>query len=341
MTNAPFNTVSGIDSPSISVVVIGRNEGERLVHCLESIRASDYPSEKIELIYVDSDSTDSSCQVAESCGAQVIRLDSDHPCAAAARNAGLRRAQHELIHFLDGDTVLNPTWFGKAVAAMQESKIACVFGRREEAAPTATLYNFWTHHDWHVDPGPANHCAGDALFRRDVLLDQGGYDESLIAGEEPDLCFRIRDRLGMVILRLDEPMTLHDIDMKRFSQYWRRCFRTGHAYAEVSHRQPGFFVWRRKCQRNIVHAMVAIFVIVMSIAQLSPWPIVVWMGLMCMLLIRNALRYRSQVGSMAGAFLYSMNHYIAKVPILAGQCDYWLRRWLARKPRTLIEYRSR
>jgi len=341
MINDSQTLNSESDLPEISVVVIGRNEGERLVCCLESVSTSDYPQEKIELIYVDSNSTDASCALAESLGAQVIRLDSDHLCAAAARNAGFFRAQHELIHFLDGDTVVNPTWFRKAVAALQDPQVACVFGRREEVAPTASVYNFWTHHDWYVDPGHASHCAGDALFRRNVLVKQNGYDESLIAGEEPDLCFRIRDRLGLVILRIDEPMTLHDINMTRFQQYWRRCFRTGHAYAEVSHRHPGFIAWRRKCRRNILHALVAMVVVALSIVLFSPWPVAVWLAGVCMLLMRNALRYRLQVGSLSGAFLYSLSHYIAKVPILAGQCDYWLHRLLSMKPRSLVEYRSR
>ena len=53
------------DLPSVSVVVIGRNEGERLVRCLESVQAAEYHPEKVELIYVDTDSTDGSCAAAE------------------------------------------------------------------------------------------------------------------------------------------------------------------------------------------------------------------------------------------------------------------------------------
>ena len=55
--------------PPISVVVIGRNEGQRLVRCLKSVRAADYPPDRIELIYVDSNSSDGSAAAAEELGA--------------------------------------------------------------------------------------------------------------------------------------------------------------------------------------------------------------------------------------------------------------------------------
>ena len=121
-----------VDLPAVSVVAIGRNEGERLVACLESIKASDYPAERLELIYVDTNSTDESCPAAERLGSKVIRIQPEFPSAAAARNAGLREASHDLIHFLDGDTILDASWLRKAVETMRDPTIVCVFGRREE-----------------------------------------------------------------------------------------------------------------------------------------------------------------------------------------------------------------
>ena len=190
--NKPTGSSGAADSisrqlPSISVVVIGRNERQRLIRCLDSIRTADYPDAKIELIYVDSDSTDGSCAAARDCGAKVIQTKSQRPTAAAARNAGLRVASHELIQFLDGDTILDRAWLGKGVKAFAEPSVACAFGRVEEIAPNATVYNFWAHHDWYVPPGPSETCGGIALFRKSALLRVGGFDESLIAGEERDL----------------------------------------------------------------------------------------------------------------------------------------------------------
>jgi glycosyltransferase involved in cell wall biosynthesis len=328
------------DYPPITVVVIGRNEGERLARCLESIRAADYPSDKLELIYVDTDSTDNSCTVAENLGAKVIRIQPDRPSAAAARNAGWRAARHDLVQFFDGDTILDPAWLKKAAVAIADPQVACVFGRREEIAPHATVYNFWAHHDWYVAPGPADSCAGDALFRRGALDGAGGFDESLIAGEEPDLCYRIRSQQGKTILSLGEPMTRHDMNMHRFTQYWRRCTRTGHAYAEVGGRHRGMHRWRTARRRNLGHLLALLTAIGLSLGFGSPWPLGLWAALCTLLWFRNAVRLRPRMASFGDAMLYSLHHYVAKLPIALGQCRYWVQSILHRRPQPLIEYRG-
>ncbi len=326
--------------PSISIVVIGRNEGPRLSRCLQSVLCSDYPSGRIELIYVDTDSTDDSCQIAEKLGAKVVRLKPQRPCAAIGRNAGFRAAAHELVHFLDGDTILNRSWLRQGAQAIRDPSMACVFGRREETAARSTIFNFWAHHDWYVAPGPAESCAGDALFRRDVLARAGGFDESLIAGEEPDLCHRIRRDFGLTILSLDHPMTLHDMSMTRWSQYWRRCVRTGHAYAEVGGRHPGMRRWRRARWRNLFYALGTPLFLGLSLGFWTPWPLVLWVALVALAILRNAIRLRPRVGTLGDAIKYSLHHYLAKTPSAVGQCIYWARSALGRRPQALIEYRT-
>ncbi len=332
--HVPVHPMS-FEFPPITIVVIGRNEGERLVRCLESVQRVDYPEDRIELIYVDTDSTDGSCAVAERLGAKVIAIRPERPCAAAARNAGLAAASHELIQFLDGDTILDPAWLKAGVAALEDPSIVCVFGRVEEVDPTASIYNFWAHHDWYVPPGLADYCGGIALFRAEVVHKANGYDESLIAGEEPDLCYRIRQGQGLHVLCVDKPMVLHDINMTGFGQYWRRCKRTGRGYAEVAHRCPGLQRWRRMRWRNPCHIVVAGVAVGLSIGLSSFWPVGLWLSLITLAIARNALRFRRRVGSLAGAALYSLHHYVAKLPITVGQCDFWLRTVLSSRCRRL------
>lgn len=308
----------------ISVVVIGRNEGDRLIRCLESVKATSYPTEKIELIYVDSNSTDNSVSSAGDLGARVLESKAEPSTAAAARNLGFREAQYEIVQFLDGDTVLDGDWLRKGVEAIADASYACVFGSVMELEPQATIYNFWAHHDWHVTPGPAESCGGIAMFRRDVLGKAGGFDETLRAGEEPDLCHRITRDQGKSILCLDEPMVAHDIGMTRFSQYWARCARTGHAYAEVGGRNKGMHRWRSARWRNVAHAAAGPIAVVLSLGLRSWWPVAVWVGLLMIAIVRNALRLRGRVGSLRGALLYSFHHYLAKLPMAVGQFKYWL-----------------
>ena len=59
----------------------------------------------------------------------------------------------------------------------------------------------------------------------------GGYRGDLIAGEEPELCIRMREK-GWRVWRMDAEMTLHDAELKFFSQWWRRALRGGYAFAQ-------------------------------------------------------------------------------------------------------------
>jgi len=234
---------------------------------------------------------------------------------------------------------MHPDWLTKAVAALDDRAVCAVFGRVEEIDPRATIYNFWAHHDWYRAPGEVDATGGIALYRRSVLESVGGFDETLIAGEEPELCARIREQQGGGILCLDEPMVRHDMNMTRFGQYWRRCMRTGYAYAQVSQLHPDLHVWRRARVRNLVHATAAPVVLVLSLGLRSPWPVVVWAVLLLAAIVRNAQRVRLRVGTFRGALLYSLHHYLAKTPMAIGQFRYWLRGASGRRPQRLIEHR--
>lgn len=216
-------------------VVIGRNEGERLVRCLESLRRAG-----AEVVYVDSGSTDASVAAASAAGADVVRLDTSIPFTAArARNAGLDRLLERFpelryVQFVDGDCEVRGGWLEVAARFLDENPgVAVVCGRRRERSPEASPYNRIIDVEWDTPIGDARSCGGDAMFRAAVLRELGGFDPGLIAGEEPELCFRIR-RAGHRVARLDREMTLHDAAMQRFSQFWRRSERSGHAYAELA-----------------------------------------------------------------------------------------------------------
>lgn len=215
----------------IAAVVIGRNEGVRLEACLASLEG-----QVGQVCYVDSGSTDGSQAKARAHGATVIELDQSFPFTAArARNAGLAaldRGQVALVQFVDGDCVVNASWIPRAVALLDtRPEIGVVCGRRREAHPERSVYNRLCDREWNGPVGEVRACGGDALMRLDALDMVGGYNAQLIAGEEPELCVRLR-RAGWKIWRLDAEMTLHDARITRFSQWWRRSLRAGHAFAE-------------------------------------------------------------------------------------------------------------
>ncbi len=203
-----------VSAPDLSVVVIGRNEGQRLLRCLDSIAALKNPS-VVEVIYVDSASSDGSPETAMSKGARVIRVTEGKMSAARARNLGWRVAQAALVLFLDGDTILHPNFLSTAVPYFDDRQIAIISGHLREIRPLASVYNRVLGLDWIVKPGFTTKCGGNALMRKSALEEAGGFNDSLIAGEEPEMCQRLM-AVGYTIRHIDHPMALHDLAITAF-----------------------------------------------------------------------------------------------------------------------------
>lgn len=214
------------------VVVIGRNEGERLRACIDSVK-----DVAAVVVYVDSGSTDDSVAMVRAKGLEAIELNMSVPFTAArARNAGWRRLREiapdiPCVQFVDGDCEVVDGWLHKAVAFLDANReVVVVCGRRRERYPQRTIFNRLCDLEWDTPVGPARACGGDAMMRLDALASVDGYRPDLIAGEEPELCVRLRQKGGKV-MRLDEEMTLHDAAMVRFAQWWNRTRRAGYAFA--------------------------------------------------------------------------------------------------------------
>jgi len=224
-----------VPSPAreLGIVIIGRNEGERLRRCLESLASA-----RSQIIYVDSGSTDGSAGLARRLGADVVELDTRRPFTAAwARNMGWRRLLElrplvARVHFFDGDCEVIEGWIDAAMCTLDtQPRTAVVCGRRRERFPDASTFNRQCEIEWNAESGEVRSCGGDALMRIDALQGVGGYRDTLIAGEEPELCVRLR-AAAWQIWRLDRDMAWHDAAMTRWSQWWRRSKRAGHAFAE-------------------------------------------------------------------------------------------------------------
>jgi GT2 family glycosyltransferase len=305
-----------VDGKAVALIgagVIGRNEGRRLEVCLQSLQ-----QQIQEIVYVDSGSIDGSVGLAAKLGATVIELSPDRPYTAArARNAGAnhlleQNPEIELIQFIDGDCELQPGWVEVAVSFLADvADVAVVCGRRRERHPDVSRYNRLCDMEWDTPVGEAAACGGDSMIRTDAFIAVGGFSEDLIAGEEPDLCFRLR-KAGWGIFRLDAEMTQHDAAMTTAGQWWQRAVRSGYATAEAYQRrgdsEPGL---RRQVVSNVLWALPLAWPL---------WPIL-W------------LRVQRRRGA-----LYASNIVLGKLPHLFGQVRFW---WQSRRgqPGKLIEYK--
>ncbi|MEY2952416.1 MAG: hypothetical protein RLZZ401_503 [Pseudomonadota bacterium] len=231
--NSVHHPIPQATTLAYGAVVIGRNEGDRLRRCFESLMRS-----TAQIVYVDSGSTDDSVALASQLQLRSVALDLSLPFTAArARNAGLaalRAWAPELnfVFFIDGDCEVKDGWMGSALEFLaHHPETVSVCGRLRERRPEASVYNRLCDIEWSTPPGPAKACGGIAVFRIAPLVAVGGFREDLIAGEEPELCVRLR-QAGWTVWRLADEMALHDAAMTQLSQWWRRAKRGGHAAAE-------------------------------------------------------------------------------------------------------------
>lgn len=321
------------DGQAVDAVVIGRNESARLAACLASLAG-----QVRRVVYVDSGSSDGSVALAQAAGASVVALDMGQPFTAArARNAGLAVLAADppaYVQFVDGDCAVAPDWTRAALAHMAaHPQTGVVCGRRRERFPGASVYNRLADAEWNTPVGLAAACGGDALMRHQAVAGVGGYRPDLIAGEEPELCLRLR-RAGWQVWRIDAEMTLHDAAMTRFSQWWRRSRRAGHAFAEGAalHGSAPERHWVAETRRALVWgagvplvALAGAVVHPTALALVLVWPL-------------QAARLARRWGGGRAAWERAAFTVLGKVPESQGVLGYHLGRLTGRR-RGLIEYK--
>lgn len=321
--------MTGAKDARIGFVAIGRNEGDGLRRCLQAL-----PLGLAPVVYVDSGSTDASLALAQSLGVVVVSLEGDRPMTAArARNAGFARLVAErpdtdYVMFIDGDCELQPGWPEIAARLLDaDAKIAAVCGRLRERRPEASLYNRLCDIEWDAPAGETTACGGVAMYRMAAFKDAGGFDESLLGGEEPELCVRLRER-GWTIRRVEAEMASHDAAIASFAQWTSRMKRAGRAFAQVSHlhRRSPQRIWRRETIRALLWAAIlpaallgAILVNAAFLALLLAYPLQV---------LRLATIDRGDLPPSAQErpWIYALFMTIAKFPEALGVVEFHLSR---------------
>jgi len=326
---------------TIGIVTIGRNEGERLRRCLKSLVGRGH-----RVVYVDSGSTDGSVELAQAMGVDVAELDMSQPFTMArGRNLGFSRLLEleptvRFVQFLDGDCELVDGWLERALEAIESHpEAAVVCGRRRERDIDRSIYNRLADLDWDMPKGAIKYCHGDTMTRVEAFRQVGGFTPDLIAVEDIELCVRFRQH-GWTILSIDADMTLHDMAMTRFGQWWRRCIRTGFGYADGvrMHGKPPERLFVRELRSVLFWGgalPLAALILAWpthgaSVALLFGYVVLYW----------RIRRYAVRRGwSPSDARLYAQLVTLATFPTVIGVMKYWLH-WITRRPKELIEYKG-
>jgi len=325
----------------VGVVAIGRDEGQRLVRCLNSI-----PSSVGAVVYVDSGSTDGSVERALGRGVEVVSLDPARPFTAArARNEGFARLCErlpdvEIVQFVDGDCQLVEGWVERAVDELERrGEAGAVCGFRRELLPEASVYNRICNMEWVTPPvGVVDGFGGDVAIRVAALREVGGYDGSVIAAEDDELSIRLR-RAGWALLRIDASMTLHDANMHHFGQWWSRALRCGHGIGEISRRHPaskgGHFT--RHLRRTLAWGFV-LPSLALAVAPATSGFSLLALGLYPLQVLRIARSLRLRGFPRKDALLWAASCVASKPVEALGILRFQVRRILGRRSR-IIEYK--
>jgi len=223
-TGEVFAPVSGVP-PLVSFIIPVRNDKLRLQRCLGSITRNDYPRELVDIIVVDNDSTDGSGTAAREHGATVVK--SSGASVAAHRNRGAQAALGTILAFVDADHEIDHRWIATAVEVLSQPDVAAA-GAQYETQPSAN----WVQQNYDSLRSRSDHRedvdwlgSGNLAVKRSVFDRIGGFNTSLIACEDADLCNRIKTaghRIvadpGLRSVHFGDPRTLKALF---FGELWR------------------------------------------------------------------------------------------------------------------------
>lgn len=187
-------------NPTVSVVIPTREGGTSLLRCVESVAASSYSAELVEILVVDDGSQNPDAGWVSGVrnahpGARVIHKAWGGP--ASARNCGINAAAGELVAFTDDDCLVARDWVAEVVRALEDDSAAGV-GGRVRAADNSVISKYMDH-VCALDPfllpsgEPWYLVTANCCFRRGDLLEAGGFDTTfkLGAAEDTDLSLRL------------------------------------------------------------------------------------------------------------------------------------------------------
>lgn len=316
----------------VDLVLIGRNEGARLIAALASSKG-----QARQVVYVDSGSTDDSIAQARRAGALVVQLDMSRPFTAArARNAGFQALKDpQFVQFIDGDCALVPGYIKAARAHLQSHPhLGMVTGWRSEIHRDASLYNQLTDFEWRRPAGPILACGGDMMVRARAFREVGGFDPTVIAAEDDEFCTRLR-KAGWELERIPHEMTRHDADMHRFGQWWTRAVRTGHGFAQVGHLHPDYFIRER---RRVWLYGLALPLAILLAALINPWLALPLLAVYLLNYLRTTQGLQRQDLPRREAARHALLLTLSKFPNLIGMVTYYWRH-ARRAQMRIIEYK--
>ena len=315
----------------LNVVVIGRNEEANIKRCLMSALKKAHC-----VVYVDSGSDDRSVELAKEMGVFVLELDPGSPFTAArGRNAGFEHLmtnapEPQYVQFIDGDCELQEGWLEAAIFFLENSrKHAIVCGRLRERNPEASVYNRLCDMEWNGPIGDIGSCGGIFMIRTEAYAEVEGMNSTLAAGEEPEMCLRLR-RKGWLIARINQEMAWHQAGITNFIQWWNRSVRSGKGAFTVFRGTSGqvfapqvrsAFMWTVGWSGVLICAIGMSFLLGRPVSLILAFLVA---SLYPVQMLRIGLRGRHNGLGVVDAFTYGWLMLVTKWAELYGLCSAFL-----------------
>jgi hypothetical protein len=245
------------------------------------------------------------------------------------------------VQFVDADCEVNAAWWQAAAAILaSQPQAAVVYGRVREVRQESSVFAKLLDVEWNAPIGEALECGGTFLARAEALREVGGFNPHFIAGEEPELCVRLRQK-GWRVLRVDLEMGWHEAGMRRFSQWWRREMCSGYAAAEgaATHGWSPEHHRVRAALRNWAWGLALPLLVLGATLWFGPRGLFLLVPY-ALLPFRIYRTLRRRYMPVSEARVYAVFCTLAKFPQMVGQLRYWFAR-LAARPITPIEYNGR
>jgi glycosyltransferase involved in cell wall biosynthesis len=192
----------------ISAVIPVRDKAGLLERCIGSVVRAAAQHRGTEVIVVENGSSDGSDRLVDDLFATEARvLHTAATTIATARNQGARLARGEILCFLDADVVVPPDFFVRVERTFQAPVGAA--GCTVALADDGWISRTWERlHYRGVAQVTALVNSADFAVRREAFWAVDGFEESLITGEDADLCLRLTEA-GHTLVELPELQVLH------------------------------------------------------------------------------------------------------------------------------------
>jgi mycofactocin system glycosyltransferase len=269
--------------PFVSVVIPVYNRPHDIAACLDSLLKLDYPDDKFEIIVVDDASTDETRDVVSRYPIKMITNRKNRQ-APYCRNLGAASARGDILAFIDSDCLADRNWLRELVPAFKDLKIAAVGGIVESYYDTRPLDRYeLVRSSLKMGLWPRRSASNNPFFyvpscnllaRRNVFLKTGGFDESLVVGEDVDLCWRMREK-GMHIDYLPSGRVFHK-HRNRVTAFCRRRFDYGTSEPLLNRLYPG------KVKKMVFAPLASIFWagLILAVLLKSAWLLVFPLGVL-------------------------------------------------------------